>query len=175
MSSRKEWICLKQKDTFGIWEQFKFTYVTSSFWIWNLRDFYLWLWRRLTKWACEITWSSQAAEAHIQWLAVQIFFWQGGLQLPRTQRMLVPDNNIHRPSPPCPAAAPSSPVCCNAGYPATAETQAMPRAASLREEGREGQIYRGKMVKRVKGWRTWIWGNKRLPQALQEKCGCLPL
>lgn len=85
-----------------------------------------------------------------QLLAVQIFFWQYGLQLPRTQRMLVPDNNIHRPSPPCPAVAPSSPVCCNAYHPATAEMQAMPRAASLGEERREGQIYRGKMLR---GWR----------------------
>lgn len=76
--------------------------------------------------------------------------------------MLVPDSNIHRPSPPCPAFAPSSPVCCNAHYPAIAETQAIPRAASLGKERRGGQIYGGKMfVKGVKGWRTWIWGNKR--------------
>lgn len=76
--------------------------------------------------------------------------------------MLVPDSNIHRPSPPSPAFAPSSPVCCNAYYPATAEMQAIPRAASLGKERRGGQIYRGKMfVKGVKGLRTWIWGNKR--------------
>lgn len=39
MSSRKECICLKQKDTLGIWEQFKFTYVTSYFWICKLERF----------------------------------------------------------------------------------------------------------------------------------------
>lgn len=39
MSSRKECICLKQKDIFGIWKQFKFTYVTSYFWICKLVRF----------------------------------------------------------------------------------------------------------------------------------------
>lgn len=41
MSSRKEWICLKQKDTIGTWEQFKFTYVTRYFWIWELREIFI--------------------------------------------------------------------------------------------------------------------------------------
>lgn len=66
--------------------------------------------------------------------------------------MLVPNGNRHGLSPPCPAVAPSSPVCCNAYNPATAEMQAMPRTASLGEERREGQSYRGKMyVKGMKG------------------------
>lgn len=53
-----------------------------------------------------------------------------------TQRMLVLDGNRHGPSPPCPAVAPSLPVCCNAYNSATAEMQAMPRAASPGEERR---------------------------------------
>jgi len=75
---------------------------------------------------------------HTSILALQIFFRQYVLQLLRTQRMLVPDNNTHRPSSPCAAVAPSSPVCCDAYYPAPAEMQAVPRAASLGEDRREG-------------------------------------
>lgn len=70
MSSRKERICLKQEDAFGIWEQFKFTYVTSYSWICKLEIFLSGTLRKANQIrAWETTWSPQAAEAQLScWL-----------------------------------------------------------------------------------------------------------
>lgn len=70
MSSRKQPICLKQNDTFGIWEQFKFIYVTSYFWICKLERFLSVTLRKANQIrAWEATRSPQAAEAQLScWL-----------------------------------------------------------------------------------------------------------
>lgn len=115
MSSRKEWICLKQKYRFDIWEQFKPTYVTSYCWIWKLERFLSVTLKRADRIRSHTKLSSSWSTP--QPSAARMFFWQYGPQPSRTRRILVLDNNPH-PSPSCPAIAPSLPVCCSTNNPA---------------------------------------------------------
>lgn len=104
MSSRKEHICLKQKDAFGIWEQFKFTYVTSYFWICKFEIFLSVTLRNANQIrAWETTWSPQAAEALLSCWLVRLSSDPVGFHC--AGHRCWSHNHTHRPPSPWPELA----------------------------------------------------------------------